>query len=90
MMMGENPNHNQHINELAQCIEQAIDEIQMYYDCQIKALLDVIEALEQRVSSLEQKVSNSEKKNPDMQVELSVTKASLKKVREAIMNVFRM
>ena len=62
----------------------------MYYDCQIKALLDVIEALEQRVASLEQKVSNSEKKNPDMQVELSVTKASLKKVREAIMNVFRM
>lgn len=90
MMMGENPNHNQHINEFAQCIEQAIDEIQMYYDCQIKALLDVIEALEQRVASLEQKVSNSEKKNPDMQVELSVTRASLKKVREAIMNVFRM
>ena len=52
-------------------------------------MAEVLDVLEQRVTRIEQTVFQDEKKHPQLEAEVYVTKASLKKVRDAIMGIFR-
>ena len=87
--MGGNPYHEQHIAEFTACMEQAIFELQAHYDNRFKAILDYLEQLEKRIADLENAKSSPGEKKPRVEAELVVTKESLKKVRDAIMNMFR-
>ena len=87
--MGGNPYHDQHIAEFTACMEQAIFELQAHYDNRFKAILDYLEQLEKRIADLENAKSSPGEKKPRVEAELVVTKESLKKVRDAIMNMFR-
>ena len=87
--MTDNPYHNQHIMEYAQCMEDSLMQVQAHYDGQFKAVAEALDVLEQRVTRIEQAVSQDEKKHPQLEAEVYVTKASLKKVRDAIMSMFR-
>ena len=70
-------------------MERAIFELESHYDNQFKAIIDALEDLEKRISELEKAKSCPGQNNPRIEAELTVTKASLKKVRDAIMNFFR-
>ena len=87
--MTDNPYHNQHIMEYAQCMEDSLMQVQAHYDGQFKAMAEALAVLEQRVTRIEQAVLQDEKKQPQLEAEVYVTKASLKKVRDAIMGIFR-
>ena len=52
-------------------------------------MAEALDVLEQRVARIEQAVLQDEKKHPQIEAEVYVTKASLKKVRDAIMSMFR-
>ena len=52
-------------------------------------MAEALDVLEQRVTRIEQAVLQDEKKHPQIEAEFYVTKASLRKVRDAIMNMFR-
>ena len=87
--MTDNPYHNQHIMEYAQCMEDSLMQVQAHYDGQFKAMADALDVLEQRVTRIEQAVLQDEKNHPQLEAEVYVTKTSLKKVRDAIMSMFR-
>ena len=82
--MGDNPYHNQHIQEYARCMDETVFELQQHYDSILLQLQKELKALNDRIMALE-------KKDDQMpcQVELQVTKASLKKLRDSIMGAFR-
>ena len=87
--MTDNPYHKQHIMEYTQCMEDSLMQVQTHYDGQFKAMAEALDVLEQRVTRIEQAVLQDEKKQPQLEAEVYVTKASLKKVRDAIMGIFR-
>ena len=88
--MGNNPYHDQHIAEFTQCMEQAFNDSNNYYDQQFNRMLEALEALERRVTRLEEAVVKApEGAKKKVEAEVVVTKDSLRKVREAIMNLFR-
>ena len=82
--IGENPYHNQHINEFANCIDVSLYELQQHYDSIILQQQEQIELLMERVTALEQKLSPT-----PFQLELMITKDNLKKLRNTIMGAFR-
>ena len=71
-------------------MEQAFNDNNNYNDQRFRELLEAIEALEKRVTRLEdaafKKPAGTTKQ---VEAEVYVTKASIKKVRDAIMNMFR-
>ena len=88
--MGDNPYHNQHIVEVTAAIDDSITELQFHYDGQLQQICDAITALEIRVEQLEAIVQkNGSATPPPVAAEVVVTKDSLRKVREAIANLFR-
>ena len=82
--MGANPYHNQHINEFADCVDNSLYELQAHYDRILLQQQELIELLIERVAALEQKLSPT-----PFQLELMITKDSLKKLRDTIMGAFR-
>ena len=90
--MTDNPYHNQHIADFTQCMEHAINASNNYNDQQFSNILAILEEMNQRITRLEDAVFNkstAKTKRPQVEAEVYVTKASLKKVRDAIMNMFR-
>ena len=88
--MGNNPYHDQHIAEFTQCMEQAFNDSNNYYDQHFNRMLEALEALERRVTRLEEAVFKApEGAKTKVEAEVVVTKDSLRKVRDAIMNLFR-
>ena len=51
--MTDNPYHNQHIMEYAQCMEDSSMQVQAHYDGQFKAMAEALDVLEQRVTRIE-------------------------------------
>jgi len=54
--LGDNPYHNQHIQEYASAVEDAVNEITQHYDSilmDVLAQLEKYETLEARVAALE-------------------------------------
>ncbi|MBR5231771.1 MAG: hypothetical protein IKW00_05930 [Clostridia bacterium] len=82
--MSANPYHNQHINEFADCVDNSLYELQAHYDSIILQQQEQIELLMERVTALEQKLSTT-----PFQLEMMITKDSLKKLRNTIMGAFR-
>ena len=91
--MGDNPYHNQHVMEVTAAIDDSITELQFHYDAQLQQMCDAITALDARVERLEALFEKAEKHKdaapPTVAAEAYVTKDSLKRVRDAIMNMFR-
>lgn len=88
--MTDTPYHNQHIAEFTQCMEQAFNDNNNFNDQRFRELLEAIEALEKRVTRLEEAVFKAmEKATKQVEADVVVTKDSLRKVRDAIMNLFR-
>lgn len=71
-------------------MEQAFNENNRYNDQRFRELLEAIEALEKRVTRLEDAVlKKPEGTTKQVEADVVVTKDSLRKVRDAIMNLFR-
>lgn len=90
--MTDNPYHNQHITDFTQCMEQAFNDNNNYNEQQFSNILVILEEMNQRITRVEDAVfstSAGKTKQPQVEAEVYVTKASLKKVRDAIMNMFR-
>ena len=90
--MTDNPYHNQHITDFTQCMEQAFNDNNNNNEQQFSSILTILEEMNQRITRLEDAVfstSAGKTKRPQVEAEVYVTKASLKKVRDAIMNMFR-
>ena len=90
--MTDNPYHNQHITDFTQCMEQAFNDNNNYNEQQFSNILAILEDMERRLTRVEDAVfstSTGKTKRPQVEAEVYVTKASLKKVRDAIMNMFR-
>ena len=81
-----NPYHDQHIMEFTQCVEEAVTEIQFYYDGILLKQNEAIEELTRRVDRLEKMVAV---KQSPFEVDIVATKDSLQKLKKAIMGVFR-
>lgn len=82
--MGENPQHNQHIQEVANAMDNAFSEqgIQMTFAfSEVKAL---IEGLDKRVTTLEQKATLP----VTVEADVVPTKSSMKKLRDMIAGFF--
>lgn len=90
--MTDNPYHNQHIADFTQCMESAINDCNTYNDQKFSNILAILDDMERRLTRVEETVFNTsagKTKRPQVEAEVYVTKASLKKVRDAIMNMFR-
>ena len=90
--MTDNPYHNQHITDFTQCMEQAFNDNNNYNEQQFSNILAILEDMERRLTRVEDAVcstSAGKTKRPQVEAEVYVTKASRKKVRDAIMNMFR-
>ena len=87
--MTDNPYHNQHITEFTACMEEA--ESNAYNDQQFAAIMEALTSLDERVSRLESMVLPAENKQipPTIEAEVVITRKSLKKLRDSIMNMFR-
>ena len=71
-------------------MEQAFNDNNAYYDRQFNRMLEALESLERRVTRLEEAVFKApERAKKKVEAEVVVTKDSLRKVRDAIMNLFR-
>lgn len=81
-----NPYHDQHIMEFTQCVEEAVTEIQLYYDSILLKQNEIIEELTRRVDRLEKTVAIQ--KSP-FEADIIATKDSLQKLKKAIMGIFR-
>ena len=80
------PYHDQHIMEFTQCVEEAVTEIQLYYDGILMKQNEIIEELTRRVDRLEKMVAV---KQSPFEADIIATKDSLQKLKKAIMGVFR-
>ena len=72
--------------EFTQCVEEAVTEIQFYYDGILLEQNEIIEELTRRVDRLEKMVSV---KQSPFEVDIVATKDSLQKLKKAIIGVFR-
>ena len=72
--------------EFTQCVEEAVAEIQFYYDGILLKQNEVIEELTRRVEKLEKMVAV---KQSPFEADIIATKDSLQKLKKAIMGVFR-
>lgn len=71
-------------------MEQAFNDNNNFNDQRFRELLEAIEALEKRVTRLEDAVfKKPEGTTKQVEADVVVTKDSLRKVRDAIMNLFR-
>ena len=73
-------------------MEQAFNDNNNYNEQQFSNILAILEEMNQRITRLEDAVfstSAGKTKRPHVEAEVYVTKASLKKVRDAIVNMFR-
>ena len=67
-------------------MEEAVTELQFYYDGILLKQNEIIDALVQRVEKLEQSVPT---KRNLFEVDVVATKESLRKLKETIMGIFR-
>ena len=72
--------------EFTQCVEEAVTEIQFYYDGILLKQNEIIEELPRRVDRLEKTVTITQS---PFEVDIVATKDSLQKLKKAIMGVFR-
>ena len=69
--------------EFTQCVEEAVTEIQLYYDSILLKQNEIIEELTRRVDRLEKTVAI---KQSPFEADIIATKDSLQKLKKAIMS----
>ena len=73
-------------------MEQAFNDNNNYNEQQFSNILAILEDMERRLTRVEDAVFNTsagKTQRPQVEAAVYVTKASLKKVRDAIINMFR-
>ena len=83
--MGENPYHNQHIQEYASAMEETVNEITQHYDGALMVLAEQFEALSARVEALEQ----MRDKPVEVEANVRLNEKSVKDLRAKLAKFFR-
>ena len=85
-----NPEHNQHIWHIAQCIQEAFTASNLQYDMEIAELKQTIKNQDERIARLESIIQALEKKTPapatPIAADVFITPSSLKQMRRDIIN----
>ncbi len=83
--MSANPYHNQHIQEYAAAMEEAVGEITRHYDGILMNMLEKQNELAVRIEKLEQ-----EKEKPlELEANVKLNPQSVRDIKAQIMNLFR-
>ena len=87
-MMGENPQHNQHIIEQADAIEAAFNENNQQMMMMLREISRRLDKLEADVEALKKTVETHTKNNPSTPIPVDIvpTQASLRRMRASIQN----
>lgn len=86
--MGDNPYHNQHITEFTACMDEALTELQLYYDAKfliVQELLEKLETLETRIAQLEE----AQEKPVEIETNVKLNEKSANDLRKKIINLFK-
>ena len=84
--MGDNPYHNQHIQEYASAVEDAVNEITQHYDGAFMVFAEQFDALAARVEALEQ----AQEKPVEVEAKVRLNEKSVKDLRAKIASIFRL
>ena len=85
--MGGNPEHNQHIQQLAQCIQDAFSANNLCYDMMVAEMQLTIKSQGERIDRLESLVESLQKQTPPttpIPAEVYITQKSLNKLKNDI------
>lgn len=83
--MGGNPYHNQHVAEFTACVEEALTELQQYYDDLFTKQQEQIDELAAEVAALKE----TYEKPVELEANVSLNQKSAKDLRARIMNIFK-
>ena len=83
--MGDNPYHNQHIQEYASAMEETVNEITQHYDGALMMFAERFEALAARIEALEQ----AQEKPLELEANVRLNEKSVKDLRAKIASLFR-
>ena len=83
--MGDNPYHNQHIQEYASAMEETVNEITQHYDGALMMFAERFEELAARVEALEQ----AQEKPIEVEANVKLNPKSIKDFRAKLMSLFR-
>ena len=83
--MGDNPYHNQHIQEYASAMEETVNEITQHYDGALMVLAEQFEALSARVEALEQ----MQDKPVEVEANVRLNEKSVKDLRAKLAKFFK-
>ena len=87
--MGGNPEHNQHIQQLAQCIQDAFYASNLQYDMEMEEIRQKQKEQDERLDRMEVILQAIDKKNSPttpIPVDIVPTQSSLRKLRSSIYN----
>lgn len=84
--MGDNPYHDQHIVDYTAYVDDSNIMMQQHYDGILMGQNEAIESLVRRVERLEQQAPA---KRQLFEVDVVATKDSLRRLRDAILGIFR-
>ena len=84
--MSSNPYHNQHIQEYASAMEDAVNEITQHYDSAFMVFAEQFDALAARVEALEQ----AQEKPVEVEAKVRLNEKSVKDLRAKIASIFRL
>ena len=83
--VSNNPYHNQHIQEYASAMEDAVNEITQHYDGALMAFAEQFEMLAARVEALEQ----AQEKPVEVEAKIKLNEKSVNDLRKKILNFFK-
>ena len=83
--MGDNPYHNQHIQEYASAMEETVNEITQHYDGALMMFAERFEELAARVEASEQ----AQEKPVELEANVRLNEKSAKDLRAKIASLFR-
>lgn len=83
--MGDNPYHNQHIAEFTACMEEAMTELQLYYDGLFVKQQEQIDVLAAEVAVLKE----VQEKPVELEANVRLNEKSVKDLRAKIASLFR-
>ncbi len=84
---GTNPEHNRHIQQISQCIQDTVSANNFEYDMELMELRQTIQRLEERIAHLESIVQNPPKQTPPatpIPADIFITPSSLRKAKRDI------
>lgn len=83
--MGDNPYHNQHIQEYASAMEETTSELAQHYDGAFISILEEVDNIIARLEKLEQ----TNEKPIEIDADVRISSQSLKNLRAKIVSLLR-